>query len=191
MAATDTPAPRGAKSAPPRMAGKASGQKSRLFRFLLSCAAVLLLCLLLPSILSGRDHVRVMSGLAFDIPEGFAQRYTDSHYAVWEYAGRDGRPGKLILHDDIRDGKGRKLCTVEEVLAECGWMTEAELYVNPKGVRMARGFADYSGSPERRYYIETEGPVLLMCMLEDERFYSRDDCEKALLQTAESVRPAK
>ena len=190
MIAPDTPAPRERENGRQKTSG-APGGKKRLWRFLIPCAAALLICLLLPSILGGRDRVRIMSGLVFDIPEGFVQRYTDTHYAVWEYAGKDRNPGKLILHDDIRDGKGRKLCTAEEVLAESDWMTEAELYVNPQGVRLARGFADYSGSPERRYYIETEGPVLLMCMLEDERFYSRDDCEAAMLQTAESVRPAK
>ena len=165
--------------------------KNKLLFFLLPCAGVLLLCLLLPPLLGGRENVRIMSGLKFHLPDNYVQRYSDTHYAVWEYAGKDGQPGKLILHDDIRDGKGRKLCTAEEVLAECGWMTEAELYVNPQGVRMVRGFTDYSGSPERRYYIETSGPVMLMCMLEDERFYSPSDCEAVLLQTADSVHPVK
>ena len=78
---------------------------------------------------------------------------------------------------------------MEDVLADRDLLEEAELYVNPQGVRMARGFADYSGSPERRYYIESAGTVLLMCMQEDERYYSRADCEEAMLQTADSVRP--
>ncbi len=166
------------------------GGKRRLLPFLFICGAVLLLCLLLPSFLSRNQNVRVMSGMVFHIPEGFTQRYSDSRYAVWEYTGKDKKPGKLILDADIRDGKARNFSTVAEVLEECVWMTEAELYVNPHGIRMARGFADYAGSPERRYYIETSGSVLLMCMLEDERFYSRDDCEAFMLQAAESIRPA-
>ena len=132
-----------------------------------------------------------MNGLKFTVPENYAQRYSDSRYAVWEYTGKDRKPGKLILDADIRDGKARNFSTVEEVLAECAWMTETELYVNPQGVRMVRGFADYSGSPERRYYIESSGTVLLMCMLEDPRYYDPDDCEAVMLQTAERVCPAK
>ena len=175
---------RAQRKGPPR-------RKNKLLLFLLSCAGVLLLCLLLPSLFGGHENVRIMSGLKFHLPEHYVQRYSDSRYAVWEYAGKDLRPGNLILDADIRDGKGRNFSTAEEVLAECDWMTDMELYVNPQGVRMVRGFADYSGSPERRYYIETSGSALLMCMLEDERFYSPIDCETVMLQTADSVHPVK
>lgn len=44
------------------------------------------------------------------------------------------------------------LGTAEEVLEACDWLMEAELYVNPRGVRMVRGYAEYSGNLERRYY---------------------------------------
>ena len=190
MNAPDTPQPQKQENGRQKK-NAAPGEKNRLWRFLIPCAAVLLICLLLPSLLGGHENVRTMSGLVIHLPEGFTQRYSDSRYAVWEYTGKEKNPGKLILDADIRDEKAQNFSTAEEVLAECDWMTEAELYVNPQGVRMARGFADYSGSPERRYYIESAGSVLLMCMLEDERFYSRDDCEAAMLQTAESVRPVK
>ena len=168
-----------------------TGGKNSYLRILLPAAAALLLCFALFSLLRGDESVRVMSGMVFRLPENFAQRYSDSRYAVYEYTGKDKNPGKLILDAEIRDGKAQSLNTVEEVLRECDWMTDAEIYVNPQGVRMARGFADYAGSLERRYYIETQGAVLLMCMIEDERFYSREDCEEAMLHTAESVRPVK
>ncbi len=175
-------ASRGQRNGAPR-------RKNKALFFPAACAAALALCLLLPSLPGGRQNERIMSGLKFRLPENYVQRYSDSRYAVWEYAGKELRPGKLILDADIRDGKGRNFRTAEEVLAECGWMTDMELYVNPQGVRMVRGFTDYSGTPERRYYIENTGPALLMCMLEDERFYSPKDCEAVLQETADSVYP--
>ena len=154
-------------------------------------AVLLLLFFLLPNVFRADERVRVMSGLEFHLPEDYTRRYSDSRYAVWEYTGKDLRPGKLILDADIRDGKAQSFSTVEDVLEECVWLTETEVYVNPQGVRMVRGFTDYSGNPELRYYIETKGAVMLMCMLEDERFYSPADCEKVMLQVAEGVRFAK
>ena len=67
-------------------------------------------------------------------------------------------------------------------------LPEAELYINPQGVRMVRGFADYAGHPERRYYIESAGPILLMSMIEDARYYSAADCEAVMAQVAAGVR---
>lgn len=49
----------------------------------------------------------------------------------------------MILDAEIRDGKARHLKTAEEVLEACDWMTETELYVNPQGVRMARGLRNF------------------------------------------------
>ena len=68
-------------------------------------------------------------------------------------------------------------------------MTETELYINPNGIRMVRGFADYDGNRERRYYIETKEAVMLMCMKENESYYSKEDCEEIMLRVADSVRP--
>ena len=130
-----------------------------------------------------------MSGLEFHLPENYTRRYTDSRYAVWEYTGTDKKPGNLILDAEIRDGSAQNLGTVEEVLEYCGWLTETEVYVNPQNVRMLRGYADYSGHPELRYYIESSGSVVLMCMIEDERFYSRDDCEEVMRRVADSIIP--
>ena len=167
-----------------------SGARRGLRRLIVpGVAAAALLALLFPFFGVDRN-VRVMNGLEFHIPDGFTRKYSERRYAVWEYDGADARPGNLVLDADIRDGKARNLHTAEEVLAECDWLTEAEIYVNPQGVRMVRGYANYTGSPERRYYIESPGTVLLMCMLEDARYYDRDDCEAALRRVAEDVRPA-
>ena len=67
-------------------------------------------------------------------------------------------------------------------------MTDAELYVNPHGVRMARGFARNGDYPERRYYVENGKAVFLLSMIEDSRYYSPEDCEQAMLQTADRIR---
>ena len=141
-----------------------------------------------PSFMTRDERVRVMSGMEFRAPEDFSLKYSDRQYAVWEYAGRDKRPANLILDGEIKDGISGTFSTAEEVLEGAAWLSEAELYVNPQGVRMVRGFVDYSGVPERRYYVESKGFVLLMCMREDERFYDREDCEAAILKVAESVR---
>ena len=70
-------------------------------------------------------------------------------------------------------------------------MTETEIYVNPQGVRMARGFAEYPDGRERRYYIESKEAVILMCMKENEQYYDVKDCEELMLQVADSVKPVK
>ena len=137
---------------------------------------------------TGNEHVRVMNGMEFTIPDNYVRGYTDDRYVVWKYEGTDMKPSSLILDAEIRDGKARHFQTVKEVQAECDWMTDVELYINPNGVRMVRGFAEYDGTLERRYYIETIGAMTLMCMKEDERYYSREDCEAVMLQVADSVR---
>jgi len=70
-------------------------------------------------------------------------------------------------------------------------MTDTEIYINPNGVHMFRGFTEYDGSVERRYYIESDVAVMLLCMKEDERYYSKEDCETVILQVADSVRHVK
>ena len=169
-------------------------EKERRFRrFIGPGIAVLLLAgFMLPILPGGDEHVRVMNGQRFQLPDNYTKSYSDSRYAVWKYAGNDRKPGNLILDANIQDTNARSYSTVDDVLAECTWMTDVEVYVNPQGVRMVRGYAHYAEGLERRYYIEGAGaPVLLMCMNEDERFYSPDDCEEMLRQVAENVRPAK
>ena len=77
----------------------------------------------------------------------------------------------------------------EEVLENCDWLTGRELYVNPGGVRMVRGYStDYGGAPERRYYVESRDIMFLMSMMVDPRFHDKEDCERLMQQTADSVR---
>ena len=53
---------------------------------------------------------------------------------------------------------------------------------------MVRGFTDISGSPERRYYIENGGDLLVLRMIESEQFYDREACEEVMRQMADSAR---
>ena len=139
-----------------------------------------------------KDQSRVINGMAVTPPAGFQRRYSDSRFAVWEYEGKDKKPGRLILDADIRGDHAQAFPDAEAVLAACPWLTEAELYVNPQGVRMARGYStEYSGRPERRYYVESQSSVFLLCMQEDGRYYDAQDCEEAILQAADSIRPAR
>ena len=139
----------------------------------------------------GDDRIRVMNGLEFHIPENYTRGYTDSRYVIWKNEGTEKKTANLILDAEIRDDKARHLRTADEVLEVCDWLKDAEIYVNPQGVRMVRGFAEYAEGLERRYYIESREAVVLLCMKEDERYYSKKDCEEALLQVADSVRPVK
>ena len=148
-----------------------------------------LLVLELLPVFRGNGSIRVMNGMVFELPEHYTARYSDSRYAAFEYRGNDRRPGILIVDGEIRDEQAGFYSKAEDVLA-CDWLRQAELYVNPQGVRMVRGFVDYSGSAERRYYIESPASVFLMCINENEQFYSRQDCEEAILQVADSFRPA-
>ena len=54
---------------------------------------------------------------------------------------------------------------------------------------MIRAYPEYAGKPELRYYIETGGGVMIMRMAEDERYYSVEDCETVMRETAEGIRP--
>ncbi len=148
-------------------------------------------CLILPELFGNGENTRVMNGLVFQIPEDYTREYTDSRYAVWKYTGNDKKPGNLILDADIRDANAQAFDSAERVLEICDFLTDTDIYVNPQGIRMARGFTDYSGSPERRYYIESGGSVVLMCMHEDEKYYDKDDCEAILLAVADGIRPVK
>ncbi len=169
--------------------GKTLGKKPGVTRALILCGAAAALCLLLLPGKGGNGKTRVMRGMAFTVPEHFTSVYSDARYAAWEYEASDKRPGRLILDEDIRNVNADQYSTVEQVLAECVILTEAELFINPYGVRMVRGFVDYTGTRERRYYVESKGTMVLMCMSENEQFYDKADCEEALLQTANSVRP--
>ncbi len=135
------------------------------------------------------DVGRVFGGMRVTPPAGYRCTLSDDRYAVWKYEGSGMRPGTLILDARIRNVNADMPATVEQVLSGSGWLAEAELYVNPQGIRMVRGYApDYAGAPERRYYVESRGSVFLMSMIEDERYHSPADCERVMQETADSIR---
>jgi len=135
------------------------------------------------------SRTREMNGMMITVPEGYTCSFSDSRYMVWEYKG-SLKPGRLVLDAEIRNETAEQFATVDDVMRLGDWMTDRELYVNPNGIRMVRGYADYSGMPERRYYVEGAGSsVFLICMIESPQYYSMEDCEAVLLQTADSIVP--
>ena len=133
--------------------------------------------------------VRTVAGLTVTPPSGFTMTASDTRQAVWKYTGNDKKPGVLVLDEEIKGDRAQRFTSAEEVLRDAYWLEDAEVYVNPQGIRMARGFCtDRSGSPERRYYVETDGAVFLLCMIEDSRYYDPADCEEAMKQAADSIR---
>ena len=157
-------------------------------KLLIPVAAIVLIGWVILPALQPDEHIREMNGVEVRVPEGFTKKISDTRYATWEYKGTDKKVGNLILDADIRDEKGRLLDTVEEAMEAYGWLQEAEYYTNPNGIRMLRGFAEYAGGRERRYYIECPDHMALMCMSENEQFYHPDECEELLQQAADSIR---
>ena len=139
---------------------------------------------------SGDPGNRV-NGMNVRIPEGFSRTFRDSDCTVWTYEGTDRRPGPMVITTGIRGSHAQVFRTAEELLFDCPWLKEAEIYVNPHGVRMARGYSmDYSGYPEYRYYVETPSAVFLISMSENTEYYMPGDCESFLQETADGISPA-
>lgn len=142
------------------------------------------------ALLSGdKSSAIVVGGLKLVPPAGYTQTYTDSRYAKWKYTGKDKNPGVLILDRDIMGNYAQKFYTVEEVMESCGdWMTDMELYENPQGIQIVRGYSTkYSEYPDRRYYVECSKNVFLLTMIEDSRYYSVADCEAVMQEVADSL----
>ena len=137
----------------------------------------------------GKSSVVVVGGLKVAPPAGYTQSYTDSRYIKWKYTGKDMNPGVLILDRDIMGNNAQKFYTVEEVIDACSdWMTDIEIYENPQGVRIARGYSTkYSEYPDRRYYVECDKNVFLLTMIEDSRYYNVADCETVMQEIADSL----
>lgn len=150
---------------------------------------LLLLLALVYAVVSHNDGSCTVNDLVITVPKGFNQTASNTNYAKWEYKEKDKKPGILILDAQIKGERGQQFSTADEVLQDCDWMTDAELYVNPQGIRMARGFSmQFSGYPERRYYVESAGAVFLLRMIEDSRYYDSADCEEAMKQTVDGIR---
>ena len=150
-------------------------------------------CLLLAVIgmvlLFRTDPGRVVGGLKVTPPEGYRQGYTDTRYQVWEYSGSDRKPGRLVLDEDIRGYNAEKFGNAESFMESCDWLEDIEIYVNPYGIRMVRGFSeDGSGYPDRRYYVECDKNMFLLSMIEDSRYYDPQDCEAVMQEVADSIR---
>ena len=171
-----------------RRLAKMTEKKKLILRLTGWAAGLLLFCEFLLPILSGNENYRVMNGLEFHVPVGYTRTYSDGRYAIWKYNEKDQNPGNLILDGDIRDNIARFSYSVEEVLAGYSWLENAEVYVNPQGIRMVRGYTRYGDTVERRYYIEGPEHLTLMCMTVNDQFYNTEDCERVLLQTADSIR---
>ena len=141
-------------------------------------------------IFSRKDPVRVVGGLKITPPAGYTETFTDARYVKWMYKGEGKKPGILILDREIKGDRAQQFSTVEAVMEECSsWMTDMEVYVNPQGIRMARGFStEFSEYPDRRYYVENDSAVFLLTMIEDSRYYDPADCEAAMQETADNIR---
>ncbi len=139
----------------------------------------------------GDEHVFVMNRLQFTVPDYYSRQRADSMGVVFKCTGGGKETAALIVDAEIPDGNVRNQDTLENLAAETNWLTEQEEYVNPQGVRMIRGFTETDGIRERRYYIDFGGGLMVMRMSEMEPFYNVDDCEEAMLRTAESIRRVK
>ena len=151
----------------------------------------LILVLILPSVrslLRAAPSTPVIGGVTVAIPDGFACSHSDIEYSVWKYPGTDQRPGPLILNAGIKGDRAQVFRTAEDVLANCDWMTDMELYVNPQGIRTVRGFTrGDSGDIERRYYVEGPKGVFLISMSEDPEYYDPGTCEAVMRKVAEGL----
>ena len=145
----------------------------------------------LQSAMAGDGRTQSVQGMQFQAPEGFALQRADSRSVLWKYQGEERRIAYLVLDTESPDANSRDQQSLENVYENCDWLTESEYYTNPQGIRMVRGFTNISGAPERRYYIDTPGGLMVLHMNENEQFYDLEDCEAAIRQPADSVRPAR
>ena len=162
--------------------------KTRIIRNLFFPALFVLLVIGM-FLLSSNSPNRTYGHIQVTPPEGYTLTYSDSRYATWKYTGEGKKPGNIVFDEGIRGDHAQGFASVEDVLRDCDWMTELEIYTNPQGIRMARGFSTkFSDYKERRYYIESDDGVFLLCMIEDPRYYDPEDCEEAMQQTADAIR---
>ena len=166
---------------------KEPGKASRIARK--AVRPVLLVILLAGAYFATRQTpFREIGGLVFAPPEGFNVTSSSTGFTAWEYSGNDRKLSPLDLSEDVRGRQGNNLATAEEVLAECDWLEEAEVYVNPDGIRMVRGFSTQETDfPQRRYYVETDTGIVLLLTNENSRFYDVADCEEAILEMANNI----
>ncbi len=130
-----------------------------------------------------------VSDVVFTPPEGYKLDYVERSFTVWSYEGKDKKVSTLILDAEIRNRQAQYMGSAEQVLEECDWLVDAELYVNPNGIRMVRGFSTTDTDfPQRRYYVETGAAVALLMISENSKYYDVDACEEMILEMANNIR---
>lgn len=153
---------------------------------------ILLLCVALGVtgyVMTRKNPVVTVANVVFTPPEGFKLDYAERSHTVWSYEGKDKKVSTLILNAEIRNRQAQFMGSAEEVLRECDWLVDAELYVNPNGIRMVRGFSTTDTDfPQRRYYVETGSAVALLMISENSKFYDVDACEEVILEMANNIR---
>lgn len=132
---------------------------------------------------------RVINGMLLTFPKDYACAYADARYAVWKPGAAAGSVAAVVLDGNIRNLNADFFYSADQVLTSADWLNKGELYVNPEGVRMARGFVKAAdGAVERRYYVESASTVFLISMIEDERYADPATCEETISTIADSVR---
>ncbi len=144
--------------------------------------------LIVGQILARESPNRNVGGLVFVPPEGFTVSSTSPGHTAWDYSRDDRKVSSLNLNNNIRGRQGIIMPDAEAVLEECDWLEEAELYVNPNGIRMVRGFSTQDTDfPQRRYYVETNDGVVLLLINENSKYYDAEACEEVILEMANNV----
>ena len=171
---------------------RALREPSRFRKFRTPGIALLLMAVFCIVLTIGRtdEHIVVMNHLEIRVPEYFSLERNDRTSSLYKCIGAGKKASYLIVDAVIPDASEREQGTLES-LVNCEWLTEQEAYTNPQGIRMIRGIVLTNGIRERRYYVEYSTGLMLIRMSEDDRYYSIQDCEEAMRQTADSIRPVK
>ena len=165
-------------------------------QFVVSNIVTLLLCALLVYFLislSLPDEADLtMNGMNITLPEGYVNSYSTSEVSSWNYKGKETGIAPLYFDARVQGNFAQFFGTAEEVVASCDWLTDMEIYVNPNGVRMARGynFTDPE-KPELRYYVEGDPIVFQITISENPKYYDVEVCEKKIREVADSIVPGK
>ena len=134
----------------------------------------------------------IMNGMNIDLPDGYVSGYTNSTFSSWDYKGTDQKAAPLIFDARIKGSTAQVFGTAEEVVASCDWLQDAEVYVNPNGVRMARGYnLENPEEPELRYYVEGDPAVFLISVNENPDYYDKEACENMARLTVDSIVPGR
>ena len=171
---------------------KASKEKKHLASTIVTLLLTALMVFFLIRLTAPGEADLTMNGMNITLPEGYVNTYYTSVESSWNYKGPD--EGIAPLHFDARvHGDVAQLFgTAEEVIDSCDWLTDMEIYVNPNGVRMARGynFTDPE-KPELRYYVEGDPVVFQILISENPKYYDAEACEKKIREVADSITPGK